>query len=197
MQAIWYFFGTRPSPFFGITDFYVLNPISRLVSKKWKVSELGLRDRLGGGNFGQVYEGVIASKDVEIKRVKQLTTKQKKRRVVLKKVNLDRVEVRADFLRAGTMAKVGLATPICFVGNGLAWQLTYHAEATHCLCRDDPSVAACIEEVKHTTPVHMHPNKSTACQMICSRCVCSQDAYAHGVPESIPASVSLPLALAT
>lgn len=107
VQAIWYFFGTRPSPFFGITDFYVLNPISRLISKKWKVSELGLRDRLGGGNYGQVYEGVIASKDVEIKKVKQLTTRQKKRRVVLKKVNLDRVEVRADFLRAGTMAKVG------------------------------------------------------------------------------------------
>lgn len=106
LQGIWYFFGTRPSPFFGITDFYVLNPISRSLSKKWRVSDLGLRDRLGGGNFGQVYEGVIANKDIDIKKVKQLTSKQKKRRVVLKKVNLDKVEVRADFLRSGTMAKV-------------------------------------------------------------------------------------------
>lgn len=53
-----------------------------------------------------MYEGVIAAKDVAIKKVRELTTKQKKRRVVLKKVNLDKVEVRADFLRAGTMAKV-------------------------------------------------------------------------------------------
>ena len=106
LQGIWYFFGTRPSPFFGITDFYVLNPVSRSLSKKWRVSDLGLRDRLGGGNFGQVYEGIIANKDVDIKKVKQLTSKQKKRRVVLKKVNLDKVEVRADFLRSGTMAKV-------------------------------------------------------------------------------------------
>ena len=112
LQAIWYFFGTRPSPFFGITDFYVLNPVGRQTAKKWKVSELGLRDRLGGGNFGQVYEGVIATKDVAIKKVRELTTKQKKRRVVLKKVNLDRVEVRADFLRAGTMAKVRLSTGV-------------------------------------------------------------------------------------
>ena len=106
LQGIWYFFGTRPSPFFGITDFYVLNPISRSISKKWRVADLGLRDRLGGGNFGQVYEGVIANKDIDIKKVRQLTSKQKKRRVVLKKVNLDKVEVRADFLRSGTMAKV-------------------------------------------------------------------------------------------
>ena len=106
LQAIWYFFGTRPSPFFGITDFYILNPVSRRTAKKWRVSELGLRDRLGGGNFGQVYEGVIATKDIAIKKVRELTTKQKKRRVVLKKVNLDKVEIRADFLRAGTMAKV-------------------------------------------------------------------------------------------
>ncbi|KAL3163274.1 hypothetical protein ABBQ32_009669 [Trebouxia sp. C0010 RCD-2024] len=105
LAGIWYFFGTRPSPFFGITDFYVLNPISRSLSKKWRVSDLGLRDRLGGGNFGQVYEGIIANKDIDIKKVKQLTSKQKKRRVVLKKVNLDKVEVRADFLRSGTMAK--------------------------------------------------------------------------------------------
>ena len=106
LQGIWYFFGTRPSPFFGITDFYVLNPISRRLSKTWRVADLGLRERLGGGNFGQVYEGVIANKDIDIKKVKQLTSKQKKRRVVLKKVNLDNVVIRADFLRAGTMAKV-------------------------------------------------------------------------------------------
>ena len=120
LQGIWYFFGTRPSPFFGITDFYVLDPISRGLAKKWRVSDLGLRDRLGGGNFGQVYEGVIANKDIDIKKVKQLTSKQKKRRVVLKKVNLDKVEVRADFLRSGTMAKVLIGISVlCTFGKAM------------------------------------------------------------------------------
>ena len=123
-QGIWYFFGTRPSPFFGITDFYVLDPVSRRTNKKWRVADLGLRERLGGGNFGQVYEGVIANKDIELKKVKQLTSKQKKRRVVLKKVNLDRVEVRADFLRSGTMAKVSYSSKMSqvFVGMPSACQ---------------------------------------------------------------------------
>ena len=30
-----------------------------MLEKKWSVEQLTLRDRMGGGNFGQVYEGVI------------------------------------------------------------------------------------------------------------------------------------------
>lgn len=137
-QGIWYFFGTRPSPFFGITDFYVLDPVSRRTNKKWRVADLGLRERLGGGNFGQVYEGVIANKDIELKKVKQLTSKQKKRRVVLKKVNLDRVEVRADFLRSGTMAKVSHSSPI------------YHPFTTHHHSLKMPQILAGLPPACHT-----------------------------------------------
>ena len=64
---------------------------------------------------------MIANNDISLKKVKQLTSKQKKRRVVLKKVNLDKVEIRADFLRSGTMAKVRRSqqTFSCFTGNVL------------------------------------------------------------------------------
>ena len=41
-------------------------------------------------------------------QVAELSADDKKRRVVLKKVNLDRVEIRASFLKSGTMAKVSL-----------------------------------------------------------------------------------------
>ena len=54
MQAIYYMFFTKPSPAFGIMDFYVFNPINSLVSKSYKVADLTLRERLGGGNYGQV-----------------------------------------------------------------------------------------------------------------------------------------------
>ena len=41
----------RPSPILGILDFYVLVPLSKVFQKRWRVSELTLRDRMGGGNF--------------------------------------------------------------------------------------------------------------------------------------------------
>ena len=40
----------------------------------------------------------------------QLTKEEKKRRVVLKRVNLDGSVLRSNFLKAGTMARVGVAT---------------------------------------------------------------------------------------
>jgi len=46
-------FFTKPSPAFGIMDFYVFNPINTLIRKSYKVADLTLRDRLGGGNYGQ------------------------------------------------------------------------------------------------------------------------------------------------
>ena len=54
LQAIFYMFFTKPSPAFGIMDFYVFNPINSLVRKSYKVADLTLRERLGGGNYGQV-----------------------------------------------------------------------------------------------------------------------------------------------
>lgn len=39
------------------------------------------------------------------KLVRELTPQQKQRRVVLKRVNLDKTEIRSNFLNAGTMAR--------------------------------------------------------------------------------------------
>ncbi len=53
----------------------------------------------------QVFEGI---KNKNGKRIigNQLTKEEKKRRVVLKRVNLDGSVLRSNFLKAGTMARV-------------------------------------------------------------------------------------------
>ncbi len=52
-QILYYALLGRPSPVLGILDFYLLVPLGKLFQKRWRVSELTLRDRMGGGNFGQ------------------------------------------------------------------------------------------------------------------------------------------------
>lgn len=59
LQAIWYAFFAQPAPAIGLLDFYLFGPLAIVLEKKWSVDDLTLRDRMGGGNFGQVYEGVI------------------------------------------------------------------------------------------------------------------------------------------
>lgn len=54
LQLIYYGFFTQPSPAFGVIDFYILNPLDTVLRKGFKVADLTLRDRLGGGNYGQV-----------------------------------------------------------------------------------------------------------------------------------------------
>ena len=132
-QLVYYTFFTRPSPAFGVVDFYVLNPIDSLVRKTYKVAELTLRERLGGGNYGQVsgrsvtrhglpgatahnckltlsspqvFEGIINKNGSRVPVTRELTREEKRRRVVLKRVNRDSLGMRSDFLRAGTMAQV-------------------------------------------------------------------------------------------
>ncbi|CAL8467457.1 g6995 [Coccomyxa elongata] len=104
LLAIYYLLLLRPSPVLGVLDFYLLVPFSKLFQRRYRVAELTLRDRLGAGNFGQVFEG-LKNKDGERNRNAVLTPEEKKRRLVLKRVNLDGAEQRASFLRAGTMAR--------------------------------------------------------------------------------------------
>lgn len=54
----------------------------------------------------QVFEGLISGPDGTRAIKRELTPQEKKRRVVLKRVNLDMQGVRANFLRSGTMARV-------------------------------------------------------------------------------------------
>ena len=58
----------------------------------------------------QVFEG-IKNKNGRRITASQLTKEEKKRRVVLKRVNLDGSVLRSNFLKAGTMARVG-ASPL-------------------------------------------------------------------------------------
>lgn len=98
---------TNPNPFWGIFDFYIAGPLNRLLRNKWSVNDFVLRDKLGGGNFGAAYEALQA-KAGEVGSISArgtLTPEQKKRRVVLKRVNLDNSGVRQNFLKTGTMAK--------------------------------------------------------------------------------------------
>eukprot|EP00889_Picochlorum_renovo_P004071 jgi/Picre1/31101/NNA_006456.t1 len=63
-------------------------------------------DRLGNGNYGQVYEGLrMAKSGVPDLKTPELTQEQKSRRVVLKKTNLDAAGIRSNFLSSGTMAR--------------------------------------------------------------------------------------------
>ncbi len=53
LTGLWYLLWTRPSPLVGVLDFYVFNPVAALLSPSFNESSFTLRDRLGGGNYGQ------------------------------------------------------------------------------------------------------------------------------------------------
>jgi serine/threonine protein kinase len=98
--------GTSPNPVLGALDFYVAQPLSNIFKKNYDAPDFALREKLGGGNFGVTYEAIKLTKRGEtVSQRGQLTPEQKQRRVVLKRVNLDKGGVRRDFLSAGTMAK--------------------------------------------------------------------------------------------
>ena len=106
LAVFYYFVIARPSPLVGILDFYILGPLVRVTRKQFNEQDFTLRNRLGNGNYGQVYEGLrnkkIGEPDVAST---ELTSEQKSRRVVLKKTNIDREGIRANFLRSGTIAR--------------------------------------------------------------------------------------------
>ena len=53
LQGLWYALLSKPSPVFGMLDFYVLDPLSKLTERKWSVTDLTLRNQMGSGNYGQ------------------------------------------------------------------------------------------------------------------------------------------------
>eukprot|EP00882_Tetradesmus_deserticola_P007090 GHRQ01007464.1.p1 GENE.GHRQ01007464.1~~GHRQ01007464.1.p1 ORF type:complete len:348 (+),score=112.45 GHRQ01007464.1:87-1130(+) len=106
LTGLWYLLGTKPNPLLGMFDFFALGPINKALDRKIQARDFVLRDKLGGGNFGVTYEAVrLTDSDGTLSTRKPLTPEQKQRRVVMKRVNLDRVGVRNNFLKAGTMAK--------------------------------------------------------------------------------------------
>ena len=106
LSAIYYTLFARPSPIAALLDFYVLVPLSRTLRAKFDAGDFTLRDKLGSGNYGQVYQGLRnRSRGEPDQLTRELTPEQKNRRVVLKKTNLDRSGIRTNFLKAGTMAR--------------------------------------------------------------------------------------------
>ena len=55
----------------------------------------------------QVFEGIRNRNGSRVPVNRELTKEEKRRRVVLKRVNNDSLGTRSDFLQAGTMAQVG------------------------------------------------------------------------------------------
>ena len=87
-------FLTRPSPVGGFLDFYVFGEAFKKMNN-FGSRDFLLRDKLGGGNFGTAYEALlIKGNETAGGRSSELTTEQKKRRVVLKKVNMDKTPER-------------------------------------------------------------------------------------------------------
>lgn len=106
LAALTYAFLTRPSPAIGMLDYYLVAPFSALLRKNYSERDFTLRDRLGGGNYGQVFEGLQRPADGEPEpSTRELTIEQKRRRVVLKKTNSDNAAIRTNFLKAGTIAR--------------------------------------------------------------------------------------------
>lgn len=106
LGALYYLLLTRPAPISGILDFYLINPLVKFLRTKFTSADFTLRDRLGNGNYGQVYEGLRNQRSGEPDVLtRELTPEQKSRRVVLKKSNLDRAGIRANFLKSGTIAR--------------------------------------------------------------------------------------------
>jgi len=105
LGALWYLLFAQPSPLVTIIDFYITGPLVLAFSGNFKGQVFTLRDRLGGGNFGVTFEGV---KDTERVTSAVLSPEQKRKRVVMKKVNIDANTasgIRKNFLRGGTMAQ--------------------------------------------------------------------------------------------
>ena len=107
LAGAYYLTLARPSPAWGLLDFYVLGPLARLRDGALRAPEFVLREKLGGGNFGVTYEGVRARGGESVPTTRgRLSPEQKRRRVVLKRAVADRAgsTPRQGLLRAGTLA---------------------------------------------------------------------------------------------
>ena len=74
----------------------------------------------------QVFEGLISKPGTRGSGAVELTASEKKNRVVLKRVNLDKEGVRSNFLLAGTQARVSLATSPAGTTAGCAAAVSAH-----------------------------------------------------------------------
>lgn len=53
LSAVSYLLFTRPAPLVAILDFYLINPLTKVLGNRFTEKDFTLRDRLGNGNYGQ------------------------------------------------------------------------------------------------------------------------------------------------
>ncbi|KAI8474732.1 MAG: kinase-like domain-containing protein [Monoraphidium minutum] len=106
LGGLLYLLAAAPSPLGGMFDFYVARTLGDAATGKLRARDFSLREKLGGGSFGVTFEALKLKPDeAPVGTRALLTPEQKQRRVVLKRVNLDKEGIRQDFLRVGTIAK--------------------------------------------------------------------------------------------
>ncbi|KAG2491716.1 hypothetical protein HYH03_009879 [Edaphochlamys debaryana] len=106
LTTLYYTLFTNPNPLWGIFDYYLGQPLTASGNSRWSSENFQLREKLGGGNFGITFEGLrLTADDQGASQRGKLSAEQKRRRVVLKRVNMDRQGVRDNFLSTGTLAK--------------------------------------------------------------------------------------------
>lgn len=82
-----------PGLFFGLFDIYIVSPIDKALETKWKGIDFTIGKKLGGGNFGTVFEAKLTEAGA-------LKTKEGvQKRVVLKRILTDEDELRSNFAK--------------------------------------------------------------------------------------------------
>ena len=82
----------------------------------------------------QVFEGVISKPGQTRASNAQLTPAEKKKRVVLKRVNLDKAGIRSNFLATGTQARVSPARSSSLSARGWARLTSTEGPASSISC---------------------------------------------------------------
>jgi hypothetical protein len=59
MQLVYYSLLATPRPLTTVADYYLLRPLFDMLAPRYDSTSFVLRDRIGGGNFGIVYEAVM------------------------------------------------------------------------------------------------------------------------------------------
>lgn len=82
-----------PGLFFGLFDIYIITPIDKFLETKWLGRDFTIGRKLGGGNFGTVFEAKLTDFGAE------KTKDGKTRKVVLKRILTDDDEIRENFAK--------------------------------------------------------------------------------------------------
>ena len=105
--ALYYFVFASPKPIIGFLDYYVVGPIDTFIrNSRLDQRDFKLNGTLGGGNFGTIYDAIRLKRGEDDSVVNELSEQEEeKRRVIMKRIKRDNLEVRKNFLQAGTMAQ--------------------------------------------------------------------------------------------